>query len=142
MSPDSRQRIVLVSGSRRWRDYAALGEALAEQNPIVILHGDCSSGADQIAGGWARGRGIQVVTAPAPWRVGKRAGPQRNAFLVELATSLALHWVEQIPGGEEHVFPYPVLVAAPLAGGKGTQDMLKLARQDCLTVVMVPGSEE
>lgn len=142
MTEAPKQNIVLVSGSRKWTDREALVATLAEQNPLVVLHGACPTGADYMAGMWAVERGIQVVTAPAPWARGRRAGPERNAFLLELTTALANHWFEEVVGGEEHVNPIPVLVAAPLPGGTGTQDMLRLARQECFEIVMVPGSKE
>lgn len=142
MTEAPKKKIVLVSGSRKWTDFASLGETLTEQNPLVILHGACPTGADQFAARWASNRGIQVVGAPAPWKIGRRAGPQRNAFLLELTAALANHWFEEVEGGEEHVSPTPVLVAAPLPGGSGTQDMLRIARRECFEIVLVPGSKE
>jgi hypothetical protein len=140
MTPeDPRKRIVLVSGSRKWTDAAALGKVLAEQNPLVILHGACSTGADRLAWTWAEQHAIQVVTAPAPWARGKRAGPERNAFLLEMTLALAEYWFEKVDGAEEYVSSVPVLVAAPLPGGRGTQDMLGLAYRR-IDVIMVPGS--
>jgi hypothetical protein len=62
--------------------------------------------------------------------------------LLELTAALAYHWFEEVAGGEEHVSPTPVLVAAPLPGGSGTQDMLRIARQACFEIVLVPGSKE
>lgn len=142
LEPDTRKRIVLVSGSRKWTDKPALGKVLAEQNPLVILHGACSQGTDLLAWMWAETHGIQVVTAPAPWARGRKAGPERNAFLLELTIGLANHWSTQVDPEGRLVSASPVLVAAPLPGGRGTQNMLRLSRDRCVESILVPGSTE
>jgi hypothetical protein len=39
-------KAVIVSGSREWTDEDALFEAIADEDPDVIIHGDCPTGAD------------------------------------------------------------------------------------------------
>ncbi len=81
-------------------------------------------------------------TAPAPWARGKRAGPERNAFLLRLTGGIADELFEMFETEAPGLSPTPVLVAAPLSGGKGTQDMIWLAKSNIIDVVMVPGSNE
>jgi hypothetical protein len=81
---------LLVTGSRTWDDvaavHAALDAARAVHLRLVVVHGDCLDGADAIAKAWAEARGVPHepwAVTPEVWRrVGRGAGPQRNAAMV------------------------------------------------------------
>jgi len=82
--------VVLVTGSRNWRDVETFDTALEmirKQHPDttrwVIRHGDCPSGADQLAETWAIAHGVTTDKMPADWaHGGRRAGFVRNQAMV------------------------------------------------------------
>jgi hypothetical protein len=103
---------ILVTGSRRWSDRAAVGHALATAyrlwRPIVIVHGGCPTGADAMAATWAQRAGVECEVWPAEWAAyGRAAGPIRNALMVEAGARLCL--------------------AFPLPGSRGTEDCIRRA---------------
>lgn len=65
-----------------------------------------ASGADQLAVKWAEIHNIPVITFPANWRIGRKGGPLRNAFMLS-------------EGRPDLVVAFP--------GGPGTQDMVRRA---------------
>lgn len=96
---------VLVTGSRQW-DYPfvvfkALHDQLVEHGALIVVHGDCPSGADMYARQWAT---MNILTCmrkgeayigheayPAYWNeLGKSAGPIRNKYMVELGADICL----------------------------------------------------
>ncbi|MFE0647461.1 SLOG family protein [Streptomyces sp. NPDC059534] len=101
---------MLVTGSRDWDDVPGIGAALEEAlrvagpRPLLVVHGDCPSGADWHADHYARwlrgkGRKVDVEQHPAqghptqdfgPW---PGAGPRRNAFMVSLGADLCLAFI-------------------------------------------------
>lgn len=109
---------ILVTGSRRLKDYnlvaRALGEAAFCTDPaeeIVVVHGACPyGGADWLAGTWSR-NSFNVVEEPHPAdfaRLGKKAGPLRNQEMVGLGADLCL--------------------AFPDSNSRGTWDCVRRAR--------------
>lgn len=101
---------VLVTGSRDWEDATVIGEALSEvirpvwhDRDVVIVHGACPSGADQMAHEWAEVFGVAVERHPANWRInGKRAGFIRNAHMVNLGADLCLAFIRNGSRGASH----------------------------------------
>lgn len=94
--------VVLICGSREWRDRLAIFEALF---PLVgkatlVIHG-AARGADTIGGEVARELGIPVHEFPADWdRYGKGAGYIRNSrMLKEGQPDLVLAFTEELVGG-------------------------------------------
>lgn len=101
---------VLVTGSRDWEGQCRVWEELdlcltdAVMNGVrlVVVHGDCPTGADRYARLWVqRRRAVSVAQGyassvveeryPAQWRLlGKRAGYVRNAMMVDLGADLCL----------------------------------------------------
>jgi hypothetical protein len=96
---------ILITGSRDWADDtrlsfelgAAIGEACRTGHPmasVVIVHGDCPTGADAMADAVARHYGYRVERHPADWRPGgkldKSAGYRRNAEMVAAGADLCL----------------------------------------------------
>ncbi|MFD6619997.1 SLOG family protein [Streptomyces albidoflavus] len=102
---------VLITGSRDWRGIqavrAALDEMLATRpadHQLVVVHGDCPTGADAMAKAWARTTytpactdDIEYVTEephPANWRRhGHAAGPIRNAHMIQLGANACLAFI-------------------------------------------------
>lgn len=83
----------LVTGSRTWTDIPALASWLAglwQIHPdLLVVHGDCPSGADAIADFWAWRFNVPVEAHPAGWRQhGRRAGYLRNAEMVDLGADI------------------------------------------------------
>lgn len=108
---------VLVTGSRRWPDVAAVGAALVQAwdealqagfDGIVVVHGGCPTGADAQAAAWAAANGVPVEVWPADWAQHDRAaGPLRNAAMVGAGAVLCL--------------------AFPLGASHGTRDCMRRA---------------
>ena len=93
---------VLVTGSRDWLDATRIHGALdmarrdAERRgeDMVIIHGDCPTGADAIADQWAQQEGVTAEPHPANWREhGRSAGPKRNQQMVERGAELCLAFI-------------------------------------------------
>jgi hypothetical protein len=83
--------------------------------PYVIVHG-AAVGADQMAGSWARSRGVAEAAFPADWgRDGRAAGPIRNQRMLD-------------EGRPDLVVAFP--------GGRGTADMVRRARAAGVAVVL------
>lgn len=100
-------RRILVTGSRTWTDRAAVSRALdmclvEAGRDLVVVHGACSRGADQLADQWVRcmWAGLPVGTLraerhPAEWsRYGPSAGAIRNEEMVALGADLCLAFID------------------------------------------------
>lgn len=112
---------ILVTGGRDFEDQALLESVLDSLQSMhhieAVLHGD-ASGADRLAGQWAKSRNIAVEAYPADWKkFGRAAGPIRNQKMLD-----------ENPD---------ILIAFP--GGKGTADMVSRAKKAGLVVVVVEG---
>lgn len=108
--------IVLVCGGRDYRDYTRIYEVLYGMEIDCIVHGD-AHGVDRIAGQWAQAQGKPVIVIPAQWDYyGKYAGPVRNAWMLQYIKVTRV-------------------VAFP--GGRGTANMVKLAREAGIPVTQI-----
>jgi len=105
---------VLVTGSRSFTAAAVVDEALsgalarainAGAEQMVIVHGDCRTGADAFAASWVRWHEswptplIRITQEPHPARwqlLGRRAGPARNQEMVSSGIDEALSFF--LPG--------------------------------------------
>lgn len=115
---------VLVTGSRIFGRRAFLEEQLELTaldlgfTGLVVVHGDCPSGADRFAHLWVKKNAVNGVTEechPAQWgQFGQKAGPIRNRAMVDLGADRVL--------------------AFPLKESKGTWGCIKLARDAGLDV--------
>lgn len=103
---------VLVCGGRKFDNWKAVHRELHDIGPTVIITGG-ATGADALAGKWANHNGIPLVTYPALWSRGRKAGPERNAFMLR----------DSRPD---------MVVAFP--GGAGTADMVARAKKAGLLV--------
>lgn len=102
---------ILVTGSRDWdapevvayQIGLAVGEALRQQRPAVIVHGACPSGGDAMADRIARDYSHQVERHPADWdRWGKPAGFRRNAEMVHAGADECLAFIKDDSRGATH----------------------------------------
>ena len=96
---------VLVTGSRDWDDVAtvraALNSVLAETpapRPIIVVHGDCPTGADIMAKVWATtwcgDERVAHEPVEAAWHLhGGAAGPRRNAVMVARGADVCLAFI-------------------------------------------------
>lgn len=106
---------VLVCGGITFDNWKTVHRELSGIGPTVIIQGG-APGADRLAAKYADVNGVPLVTYPALWSRGKKAGPERNAFMLE----------DSRPD---------IVVAFP--GGRGTQDMVDRARKAGLLVTEV-----
>lgn len=99
---------ILVTGSRDWADPRVIGQWLMyysyrvhEASDLVVVHGACPIGADQMADDWAGILGLTVEAHPAkghptqdfgPW---PGAGPNRNRYMVSLGADLCLAFISE-----------------------------------------------
>lgn len=84
--------LVLVTGSRCWTDRERVESALKtlavaekQRDPdvrLVLVHGDCPTGADAMADEIATELGWEIKKFPADWSQGKSGGPERNKRMV------------------------------------------------------------
>ena len=109
---------ILITGSRNWGNPHAVEDAIlgalysAEVSPydedVVIVHGDCLTGADVAADLIARRWAFEIEAWPADWTShGKAAGPIRNQQMVNAGADLCL--------------------AFPLGESRGTRDCMRRA---------------
>lgn len=119
-------RIVLVCGGREFNDYQFLRQAMdqvhKEQEIVLVVNGD-AKGADRLAQAWCRFREVPFLSVPARWtKLGVAAGHIRNKKMLELVEKVDL------------------VVAFP--GGKGTENMISLAKEHKIPVFRVKFSQE
>lgn len=99
---------IIVAGSRDWVDVALVERVLNEyfmhcarsSTHITIVHGACPTGADAMADAWALRRGIRVERHPAEWnRLGRSAGPARNAEMADLGADVCIAFQRNMSRG-------------------------------------------
>ncbi len=111
---------VLVCGGRDFSDRVLMGNVLKSLHLDwglgTIIEGDCS-GADRLAGEWARHNGVKNQKFPADWqKYGRAAGPMRNQKMLD-------------EGQPDLVVAFP--------GGKGTADMIDRSRRNGFQVMEI-----
>lgn len=112
----------LVTGGRGYANRDEVFSVLDQLNErfgvSLLIHG-AATGADSLANDWATERGIAIKEFPVTkddWRtLGKKAGPLRNAKMIEEQPN--------------------VVVAFP--GGRGTADMVSKARAANIVIVEI-----
>ena len=118
-------KAVIVTGSRKWRNPRLVWQAIEASGATVIVHGDCQSGADAHAAGYAGSNRLTIAEVPMPaqWQdEGRAAGPLRNGRMLSLVQNLAAcNYIVEV-------------LAFPMSDGKGTQDCMRAARAAHITV--------
>jgi len=119
---------ILVSGSREWDDPLAIENAIIDLKnwypfiweDVVIVHGDCPTGADAMAQKFADEVDLITERHPADWKqFGKFAGPKRNQEMVDSDIN--------------------VVLAFPKGLSKGTRGTIKMAKEAGLVVKVYEG---
>ncbi len=101
---------LLICGSRRWKDERAIGKAILQLKPKVVIHGG-ARGADFMAGRNAERLEIPVEVYLADWDLHhEAAGPIRNQRMLQ-------------EGKPDVVLGF----AESLSSARGTSDMLRRA---------------
>ena len=105
---------ILVCGGRDFADKDFLYNILDDIIDVnLIIHGG-ASGADSLAGEWAKKHNIKCQVFPADWgKYGKSAGPIRNQQMLD-------------EGKPDEVYAFP--------GGRGTADMIARSKKAGLKV--------
>lgn len=119
---------VLVTGSRVYNNYLKMREEIVDSKATILVHGD-AKGADKLADLIGKQEGLDVRPYPAQWdRYGKGAGPVRNQQMLD----------------EEHKADEPIdlVLAFPVAGCKGTWDMIGKAQKAGIKVKVIEGENE
>lgn len=104
---------VLVTGSRDWGDQDAIVGALRqirrdiEGRPIVVVHGDCPTGADAIASYLVKRAAPTFGLTEEPHRAEDfgpwpRCGPIRNRHMVTLGADICLAFIKDGSRGATH----------------------------------------
>lgn len=86
--PRTKVFVVLVCGSRNWRDHTAIGAAIQEMlanEPYLLVITGGAPGADTMAHDYARSYGAHTAVIRALWDKGKQAGTVRNRVMLDLA---------------------------------------------------------
>lgn len=106
---------LLITGSRTWPDVFTLERFLDKIyskmlthparrfDELLIVHGACPSGADQMADDWAAECGLKREPYPAHWdQYGRSAGFKRNQYMVNLGADLCVAFIHNSSGGATH----------------------------------------
>ena len=86
---------ILITGDRNYTDLECIKSTFAKITPNLeisestAIHGDCK-GADKLAGYQAEILGFKIQKYPANWKLGKGAGPIRNAEMLKLDPDIVL----------------------------------------------------
>lgn len=98
---------ILITGSREWTDASLITRELnrvkKEFGPFILIHGACFTGADDHASKWlTRHLECTEEAYPANWRMGKKAGPERNRAMIATGVDLCLAFiVNESPGATQ-----------------------------------------
>lgn len=117
-----KEHVVIVCGGRTFDDSNFLHKRLfkyhQKHNITVLIHGD-ARGVDGYASAWCKvAPGVSEIKVPAMWvSFGKGAGPIRNRLMPRLLPKI------------HRVIAFP--------GGKGTEDMVKVAKKLGIKVLRV-----
>lgn len=117
---EAASEVVLVCGGRDYADRARFWSVMDiyAGDAVVIVHGMCPTGADDLAEVWALDTGKTVKRYPADWKQhGRAAGPIRNQRMID-------------EGRPTKGIAFP--------GGRGTADMVRRLRIAGIQVVEVP----
>lgn len=113
---------VLITGSRGWRDVAAVREAIVSAKATIVVEGS-APGADLVAERVAKDLEIPYRGYPAKWRkLGRVAGAIRNRQMLE-----AEHRVDE---------PIDLVLAFPAKASIGTLDMMEIAEAAGIKVIV------
>jgi hypothetical protein len=111
---------VLVCGGRDFDNWSLFQSVMGDLRGVECVIEGGATGADTMARNWAEARGIPVMEFPANWEFhGRAAGPIRNDAMIK-------------HGKPDQVVAFP--------GGKGTSNMVYMAKSKNIPVVRVHGA--
>lgn len=123
----------IIAGGRDFKDIELMSDRLNqyvyddydEDEIEIVSGGQCSVdkdtgekyGADYLGEQWAKSKGYGIKLFPADWKnYGKSAGPIRNKQMADYSDALIAFWDGK---------------------SKGTKNMIELAREDGMPIVIV-----
>jgi hypothetical protein len=88
------RKVIVVTGCRDWTNEPRVRSALLEEGgrylEVIMFHGACPTGADDIARQIADEMGFFSHACPPDWdKHGKAAGPRRNGIMCRAAKTTA-----------------------------------------------------
>ena len=91
---------IIVAGGRDFDNYELLSSKLdkifANINPVIVC-GE-ARGADSLGRRYAVEHNLSILSYPADWSLGKRAGYIRNEAMAKVADGLIAFWDGKSPG--------------------------------------------
>ena len=95
-------QIVAVVGSRTFNNKKLLFDTLDNlEKPFTLVSGG-ARGADKLAEGWARSRGVKIEVFKPDWnRFGKAGGFVRNKLIIDKASCVIACW-DGVSKGTKH----------------------------------------
>lgn len=112
--------IVIVTGSRKWKDRRKIRTMLDVHDPSLVVHGG-AAGADTLAQQWCKNRGRYSLACYPDWDNVKGAALVRNRQMLEQ-------------------YPTAVVLAFPFPDSRGTRYTIKIAKQMGMRVVVIEGT--
>lgn len=98
-----KQRRMLITGSRNWTDKDIIHKDISAArafSKLIVVHGDCPTGADNIAKLYCIEHGIEQELHPADWKkFGKRAGFVRNREMVYSGVNMVFAYIKDNSAG-------------------------------------------
>lgn len=99
---------MIVAGGRDFDDYGrmekVLNTFLGPVDNLVIVTGDCQTGADAMAKHYAENMAIDHVQFDADWNnQGDAAGPIRNSKMAQYGHALIAFWNMESPGTDSMI---------------------------------------
>jgi hypothetical protein len=108
LKPSDYQTIIVVFGSRYWRDKKTFHHHLINylediEGPILFLSGGAPTGADDFIISWCKKFGFPCLVKPAKWQradgsTDRAAGFKRNEDMAKIATQGLGFWDQKSPG--------------------------------------------
>lgn len=111
---------ILITGSRNYKNHEQIRSALLDLNDegLIIVHGDCATGADALADHFGKLYKFVVRRYPADWsKDGKAAGPRRNERMFEK---------EHLP---DEPIDFVLAFSEDLESSRGTSHCVSVARR-------------
>lgn len=110
--------LVLVCGSRSWRDYAAVKDRLSQlPSDSIVMHG-AAPGADSYASAAAKHLGLKERPFPAQWRkdgvYNPKAGFIRNAEMIAEKPGLVIAFWDGESRGTKHTIDLALSKGIPV----------------------------
>jgi hypothetical protein len=99
---------IIVAGGRDFDDYGRMSKVLNTNlegiKELILVRGDCPTGADALVKVYAEECGIDLATFEADWdQYGDAAGPIRNSKMAQYGHALIAFWDMNSPGTDSMI---------------------------------------